>query len=218
MPAWIHDRAQHLLAKNPSMTKAKAFAIATQQSHAAGKTPKDYGTPQGKREAKAKFDKPKKEYVKTPNPGGLETPKLRDREKEAMPLKMLQRAAQARGVDPSNIGALKQIARTDLPATRRREIAKNVVSYLRGIKTAAMRDELLLICKEAGLKDVLSRLWGKAPVAMTGGQVRAHGVMAQMAKDPRRFAAPAVDPTLKVRQEAAARARALGGPSLQLAT
>jgi hypothetical protein len=51
MPAWIHDRAQHLLAKNPKMTKSQAFAIATQQSHKLGKSPKGYGTKEGKREA-----------------------------------------------------------------------------------------------------------------------------------------------------------------------
>jgi hypothetical protein len=76
MPAWIHNRAEHLLAKNPSMNKSTAFAIATQQSHATGKTPKGYGTAEGKSEAKAKYDKPKKEYKKTPNPGKLNSPKL----------------------------------------------------------------------------------------------------------------------------------------------
>jgi len=76
MPAWTHDRAKHLLAKNPEMDKSQAFAIATQQAYAAGKVPKDFGTEEGKQEAKAKFDKPKKQYTKTPNPGDLETPKL----------------------------------------------------------------------------------------------------------------------------------------------
>lgn len=47
MPEWIHNRAEHLLAKNPSMSKSQAFAIATQQSHALGKTPKSYGTKAG---------------------------------------------------------------------------------------------------------------------------------------------------------------------------
>lgn len=81
MPAWIHERAEHLLAKNPSMKKETAFAIATQQSHKLGKTPKGYGTAAGKREAKQKFNKSNKEYVKSPNPGGLETPKLSDKPK-----------------------------------------------------------------------------------------------------------------------------------------
>jgi hypothetical protein len=76
MPAWIHDRAEHLLAKNPAMSKSKAFAIATQQGHKLGKNPKGYGTKQGKRTAKRKFNKPRKEYVKTPNPKGLESPKM----------------------------------------------------------------------------------------------------------------------------------------------
>ena len=51
MPAWIHDRAEHLLAKNPSMDKSTAFAIATQQGHKLGKNPKKYGTKEGKQEA-----------------------------------------------------------------------------------------------------------------------------------------------------------------------
>jgi hypothetical protein len=34
MPAWIHNRAEHLLAKNPKMNKSQAFAIATKQSKA----------------------------------------------------------------------------------------------------------------------------------------------------------------------------------------
>ena len=76
MPAWIHGRAEHLLAKNPSMKKETAFAIATQQGHRLGKNPKGYGTATGKRVAKRKFDKPKKEYVKTPNPRELESPKM----------------------------------------------------------------------------------------------------------------------------------------------
>lgn len=81
MPAWIHERAEHLLAKNPDMKKSTAFAVATQQSHRLGKTPKGYGTAAGKREAKKKYDKPKKSYVKGANPGDLETPKLTDRSK-----------------------------------------------------------------------------------------------------------------------------------------
>jgi hypothetical protein len=76
MPAWIHDRAEHLLAKNPKMTKSQAFAISTQQGHKLGKNPKGYGTKRGKRAARKKYDKPRKEYVKTPNPKGLESPKM----------------------------------------------------------------------------------------------------------------------------------------------
>ena len=84
MPEWMHDRAEHLLAKNPSMSKSQAFAVATQQSHAQGKSPKGYGTKAGKREAKEKFDKPKKEYVVAANPGKLESPKM-DKEKSSSP-------------------------------------------------------------------------------------------------------------------------------------
>ena len=76
MPAWIHNRAEHLLAKNPSMDKSKAFAIATQQSHKMGKSPKGYGTKAGKKDARVKYNKPRKEYVRGANPGKLESAKM----------------------------------------------------------------------------------------------------------------------------------------------
>jgi len=67
VPKAIHDRAMHLLPSMketypPKKAKSVAFAVATQQAHAKGQAPKGFGTPQGKREAKAKFDKPKSEY------------------------------------------------------------------------------------------------------------------------------------------------------------
>ena len=76
MPAWIEQRAEHLLAKNPSMSKSTAYAVATQQSYGAGKNPKGFGTPEGKAVAKEKYDLPKKEYEKRPNPGKLDSPKM----------------------------------------------------------------------------------------------------------------------------------------------
>ncbi|MFZ1075394.1 MAG: hypothetical protein WAN50_03415, partial [Minisyncoccia bacterium] len=57
------------------MPKSEAFAIATQQMHATGKTPKGYGTAEGKREAKAKYTTPKDDK-KTPNPAHLESEKM----------------------------------------------------------------------------------------------------------------------------------------------
>lgn len=58
MPQWIHDRADHILSKNPSMPKGEAFALATQQAHAVGKSPKGYGTSEGRATAKAKYPTP----------------------------------------------------------------------------------------------------------------------------------------------------------------
>lgn len=49
------------------MPEGEAFAIATQQSHALGKSPKGYGTSEGRRTAKAKFNTPKDD-VKAANP------------------------------------------------------------------------------------------------------------------------------------------------------
>lgn len=71
----MHDRAEHILAKNPSMPKSEAFAIATQQMHSLGKSPKGYGTQEGRATAKAKFDTPKDDK-KTANPGNLESAKM----------------------------------------------------------------------------------------------------------------------------------------------
>jgi hypothetical protein len=67
MPAWIHDRADHIRAKNPSMPESEAWAIATQQSHALGKSPKSYGTVKGRAKAKAKYKTPEDD-VKKANP------------------------------------------------------------------------------------------------------------------------------------------------------
>lgn len=76
MPEWVHNRAEHLLAKNPSMPKSMAFAIATQQGESGGHVPKGFGTAEGRRTSKAKFSTPKDDERKA-NPGGLETPKLK---------------------------------------------------------------------------------------------------------------------------------------------
>lgn len=70
MPAFIHDRARHIQAKNPAMPESQAFAIATQQSHALGKSPKGYGTAEGRQEAKKKYDTPGDDK-KTADPGGI---------------------------------------------------------------------------------------------------------------------------------------------------
>lgn len=79
MPAWMHDRAEHILAKNPSMPKSEAFAIASQQTHALGKGPKGWGTAEGKATAKKKYDTPKNDEHRA-NPGGLESPKMEKKE------------------------------------------------------------------------------------------------------------------------------------------
>ena len=84
MPAWIHDRAERIRGKNPEMPEGMSYALATQQAHKIGKSPKTFksketgkkerfGTPLGRAIAKAKFDKPKKEYKKTASEGSMET-------------------------------------------------------------------------------------------------------------------------------------------------
>ena len=75
MPEFIHQRAKHISAKNPSMPESEAWAIATQQSHALGKSPKGYGTTEGRYEAKEKYTTPKDDK-KAANPGHLESAKI----------------------------------------------------------------------------------------------------------------------------------------------
>jgi hypothetical protein len=75
---WVHDRAERILSKGELQgqygkdAKSVAYAIATQQSRAAGKAPKkkNWGTPEGKKAAKAKHGKPKGEYKKTASMAG----------------------------------------------------------------------------------------------------------------------------------------------------
>lgn len=52
--------------------------------------------------------------------------------KVGMPVSMLANAAKARGIAPESIGALKQMTNQSIDPSRRREIAKNVVGFLRG--------------------------------------------------------------------------------------
>lgn len=58
MPAWIHDRVERLKERNPSMPESMAWGVATQQAHALGKSPKSYGTAEGRAVAKAKYKTP----------------------------------------------------------------------------------------------------------------------------------------------------------------
>lgn len=62
---WIHDRAHRIMEESPGTPKSMAYAVATQQGHKVGKSPKGFRTSQGVREAKSKFRLPKKEYQKT---------------------------------------------------------------------------------------------------------------------------------------------------------
>lgn len=77
---WVHDRAHRIMEKGktlekygPERGKQVAYAIATQQAHKLGKTPKKkggYGTSEGRAVAKAKYDQPSKSYKKTASGAG----------------------------------------------------------------------------------------------------------------------------------------------------
>jgi len=120
MPEWVHNRAEHILAKNPDMPKSQAFAIATQQGHALGKTPKSYGTRAGRREAKSKYDTPKDDK-KTANPGNLESEKMATYQEiklAAMRQEMFEMLKMALVGAPPPPGAVKRTAKTILSKLR----------------------------------------------------------------------------------------------------
>jgi len=69
---WIHDRAHRIMEEGKTQEqygdkrgKSIAYALATQQAHKTGKSPKDFRTAKGVRVAKRKYDAPKGEYQKT---------------------------------------------------------------------------------------------------------------------------------------------------------
>ncbi|MFH1834330.1 MAG: hypothetical protein ABH877_04835 [bacterium] len=68
---WIHDRARRIMKQTQGQygsdaeAKSIAYATATQQAHKVGKSPKGFRTSEGVQVAKAKHDRPTKEYQKT---------------------------------------------------------------------------------------------------------------------------------------------------------
>jgi hypothetical protein len=71
---WIHDRANRIM-EDGDTPKSIAYAVATQQAHATGKSPKDFRTSKGVRKAKAKYDEPKT-YQKAAAAAGIGVAKL----------------------------------------------------------------------------------------------------------------------------------------------
>lgn len=114
---WIHDRAHRIMSEGkteakygPEKGKQVAYALATQQAHKLGKTPKKkggYGTTSGRAEAKAKYDQPRKAYKKTasmagqdlrkPFMGGTKFPTL---DSKSIPMQNLRSSQKAAEVGP----------------------------------------------------------------------------------------------------------------------
>ena len=88
---WIHDRAHHIMGKNPDMPKGMAYAVATQQAHKVGKSPKGFRTEEGVRTARAKHAFPKSFYKKTASANkNIALNRLRRLRKEARAKKFVQ--------------------------------------------------------------------------------------------------------------------------------
>lgn len=64
------------------MPKSQAFAIATQQAHAIGKSPKGFGTAEGRHKAKRKYRTPKDDKS-VANPGDLRSEKMASHDEHA---------------------------------------------------------------------------------------------------------------------------------------
>jgi hypothetical protein len=62
--SWIAHRAKRIMAEGDA-PKQVAYALATMQAHKVDKSPKDFKTEKGVREAKQKYDAPKSTYQKT---------------------------------------------------------------------------------------------------------------------------------------------------------
>lgn len=144
MPQWIHDRARHIQAKNPGMPESQAFAIATQQSHSLGKSPKGYGTSEGRKKAKTKFDTPKDDK-KTADPGGIG----KSLEKEAVFGKIL-----APLLTDANDERMRLIVQEELsknsPPHQKRKTANLIRSPFSSTLVRGFADELMKIANLSG--------------------------------------------------------------------
>lgn len=137
MPKWIHERAEHILAKNPSMPKGEAFAISTQQAHATGKSPTGYGTSRGRRDAKTKFDTPKDD-VKMANPGGLTSPKM-----DKTALGLLSEIPGTEGVHLPGFRRMLEAAKRVGSSSAPVEAAKRVGSSGAAVRLPRTRDQVM---------------------------------------------------------------------------
>ena len=101
---WVHDRAHRIMREGETgeqyggkKGKSVAYAIAVQQAHKLGKSPKGFKTQTGVRVAKRKFDLPKKEYQKTASLAGF--------------FDELEKISQAQGL----VGAIAKLTRNQQP-------------------------------------------------------------------------------------------------------
>ena len=113
---WIKDRADHILASSDLKTKGKkgksiAFALATLQAHRLGKSPKANRTREGMELARAKYDKPRSEYRKTPGPT-----KTSSLPSAAVPTPAFPQGL--RTVAPSSTGQTSTIGKVTKPKSR----------------------------------------------------------------------------------------------------
>jgi hypothetical protein len=165
MPEWMHNRAEHILAKNPSMPKSEAFAISTQQMHALGKGPKNYGTAEGKATAKAKYDTPKDDK-KVSNPGGLRSEKMEKKSmNEVMVAALYDELAKIAAMPPPLPAAARGIGSAAASLIKKPKLygeegfqalmqgAKGAPNPFSSMKLGAAKRAFAMALKEAGAMD-----------------------------------------------------------------
>lgn len=112
MPKWIHDRAKHIqesgdLTDRYGKEKGErvAWAIATQQAHALKKSPKSWGTAEGRRDAKAKYTTPRDD-IRTARPTKDASASLYAEGDPVMPSPLVEKLAAAHRKQAGLLGGL----------------------------------------------------------------------------------------------------------------
>lgn len=195
----MHDRADHIKAKNPDMPKSEAFAIATQQMHSLGKTPKGYGTATGKRTAKKKYKTPEDD-VKTAAwkdklPGGLSDKKTPD-DFDSSSLREGRKVEKEHTKDKHLQTEISMDHLTEDPAyyKKLKKIEKKAVMNLAMMQ--AFADEFIQIKEAAGLfpaGHAGANMFGSAGGGMKPVAPMSNTARAAATGTPRPAAKPAVD-------------------------
>lgn len=112
MPQWIHDRAKHIQESGDLIARygkekgeRMAWAVATQQAHALKKSPKSWGTAEGRRDARAKYPTPRDD-VHTARPTKDAAASLYAEGDSTMPSSLVEKLAAAHRKQAGLLGGI----------------------------------------------------------------------------------------------------------------
>jgi len=132
---WVHDRAHRIMSEGDTKDeygkkkgKSVAYALAVQQAHSLGKSPKDFRTQHGIHEAKQKYDEPKSEYQKTATAAFFD--ELEEIEKDAFGLKALGLAAALGTAGMGGAKALPKMVATKAPTAMTQTLKRQAAPAL----------------------------------------------------------------------------------------